>query len=365
MTKTLPVNQLFSLGDVRFSVNRCAADFATLVDQLFIPAGNQTESVKDSDVFHYTSDGENIRQLIDSVLKLHPECLWIDAAALITPQGKKILLTGKSGAGKSTTTLALALKYGWKMIAEDVLLINRSTNRLVNFPSPCSLKANAPELLLTTIGIEPSPLIGGEWLLMGDLANTQTHHAPFDIAINLELVHKHEPLFTERISVSEFCRAILANSNALRTSSGLTDLQDCLEDSLCFKMISGTLEDRLAQILHLSTDSDYATTLISTSSLDRIKDKQPTYFRADHLNSKLKDDGSLLLICAKTKRAYHFSQLGALVFEFCDGFHTPKQIASEIQNLFPLYDESILVDEITKLLCELESLHFIKIGAGT
>lgn len=114
---------IYKLGRVAFSVENGSP---TLNDELelLIPKCQSpaTETLQNP---------ETLRMLQNSIYKLHDDCLWLDAGCLITPSQKKVLIIGRSGAGKSTTTMAMALAYNCKVVAEDILLIDIKNDTLI------------------------------------------------------------------------------------------------------------------------------------------------------------------------------------------------------------------------------------------
>src|ERR1700722_506057 len=136
---------VFHLGRVVFSVANCQSDFQKTLD-ILLPHHANPESLKEEDIYEVnTGCTQDIRGLLTHILKRHLGCIWIDAAALIAPNGKKVLIVGQSGAGKSTTTMALALRYGWKVLGEDLVLLDQKTDQIINFASPFSLKKGTRE----------------------------------------------------------------------------------------------------------------------------------------------------------------------------------------------------------------------------
>lgn len=85
--------------------------------------------------------------LLDRCLADHAGYLWIDASALLTPQGALVLLSGPSHSGKTTLTLSMALAHNWKILAEDIVLIDLKTGLLVHLPDPFRCDRTQPAKL--------------------------------------------------------------------------------------------------------------------------------------------------------------------------------------------------------------------------
>jgi hypothetical protein len=86
----------------------------------------------------------------------------VHAASLEVPCGdglRSVLIVGKSGAGKSTTALALT-NVGWKVMGDDFSLLSYSENRLGvwGFPRECHVRPPTLALLpwLNQLPLEPA-----------------------------------------------------------------------------------------------------------------------------------------------------------------------------------------------------------------
>ncbi|HEV8718174.1 MAG TPA: hypothetical protein VGX03_35830 [Candidatus Binatia bacterium] len=155
---------IYALGRISFIVKSSDAAFERELTKL-LPRPRSTP-----DTIHEIRTGSDLRVLISDILGRHAGCLWIDAACLLSPHGQKVLIAGHSGAGKSTTTaLALALRYGWKVLAEDVTLIDLQADAVIVFAAPFSLKAGTVKLLQESIAMVPAPVVFGEWVSMNDM----------------------------------------------------------------------------------------------------------------------------------------------------------------------------------------------------
>ncbi|MDL1874876.1 hypothetical protein FBQ85_06860 [Cytophagia bacterium CHB2] len=62
-------------------------------------------------------------------------------AAGLEHNGKGYLILGKSGAGKSTTTLSL-VRHGWKYLGDDALLLHQAGSHIEAFGIPVNFKAD-------------------------------------------------------------------------------------------------------------------------------------------------------------------------------------------------------------------------------
>jgi hypothetical protein len=251
MTAEISKSTVFKLGRVAFSVANCENDFKTTLDILF-PHCPNPETLKEEEIYEvHTGCIQDIRGLLNHILKRHLGSIWIDAGVLIAPNGKKVLLVGQSGAGKSTTTMALALGYGWKVLGEDLILLDQKTDKIISFASPFSLKEGTRELLEETIHKAPDPILLDEWSPMGSMAAHGDVDLPFDISIFFERSLEYDPqLQIIETAKSEFVRKMLRVSNLLRHKDSPEKMVGYLGSGPCLTMRSGTLPERLQAILN-------------------------------------------------------------------------------------------------------------------
>jgi len=67
-------------------------------------------------------------------------------AAVLERNGKAVILPGDPGAGKSTLTAALALS-GWRLLSDEITLIDRDDGRIVPLARPVSLKNQSIDII--------------------------------------------------------------------------------------------------------------------------------------------------------------------------------------------------------------------------
>lgn len=67
-------------------------------------------------------------------------------AAVLERHGKAVILPGDPGAGKSTLTAALALS-GWRLLSDEITLIDRDDGRIVPLARPISLKNRSIDII--------------------------------------------------------------------------------------------------------------------------------------------------------------------------------------------------------------------------
>jgi hypothetical protein len=195
----------------------------------------------------------DVRGIVNTALRYHDGCLWIDAAALIAPNGKKILMAGASHSGKSTCAVALALKKKWRVLAEDITLFDMTSDELLCFASPFSLKPGTADRL-SAHGCQPPPLMFNEWIPMSDMAVGTEVPANLDFAFifdHIDDTGNPGPLVLKDLRQSDFVRGLVGISNLLHTSQAADKLCGYLENCRCIALSGGTISERLDEISKL------------------------------------------------------------------------------------------------------------------
>jgi len=230
-----------------FSVSNCDEDYAQKIGQL-LPHCNDT--VGDDDHVYDARMGciNDVRELFNHILKKHKGCLWIDAACVVSPQGHKILISGDSHAGKSTISMALAFAYDWKVMAEDIALLDGDKLEIINYASPFSMKEGTLSLLRDTFKVDPQPIVLDEWVPMGARNFGHDLTGPFDFVIQLKPFSFSEALDCQPISSSEYLRSVLNTSNVLRLKNGTENFMEFLREGTVFRISGGSTRERIEKI---------------------------------------------------------------------------------------------------------------------
>ncbi len=236
---------VYKLGRIAFAIKDGLAPFLGDLE-ILLP---RCDDAKESEVHFVNSN--NLRDLQNHIFELHSGCLWLDAGCLVTPNDKKILIVGRSGAGKSTTTMALALAHDWKVVAEDILLIDINKDELITFGAPFSLKPGTQELLLDSIGKAPTPIVRLEWSPLGDMVAPQGASAFFDYCFVFTRNHTDPAFQVSKLTASEYYRKCLPISNIIRIPAAGEKLLEYVSAAQCFEINDGTLDERLHKILEI------------------------------------------------------------------------------------------------------------------
>jgi hypothetical protein len=237
---------IYTLGRVAFTVNSPDATFERELARLFSPPRTTPATI------HTFSVKDDVRAVIAEALTFHSDYRWIHAACLRSPEGRTVLLAGRSGAGKSTTALALALGFGWKVLGEDLTLIDRATNAIIGFATPFSLKGPAPTLLREAIGTEPGPLLLGEWFRIDELYAAEECQAEFDVLVHLGRDGRSTGFAHSPCSAAEYTRLLLPSSSVLRDAGGPDGFAEAISSGACHWVMGGNLSERLSLVLELN-----------------------------------------------------------------------------------------------------------------
>jgi len=339
-----------------FSVENCGQEFVRDLDKL-LPRASQ-EEVDTGEVLEVRMGCvQDVRELVNHVLKRHFNCLWVDAACLVSPKGKKVIVCGKSHAGKSTLAMALSMGFGWSVLAEDIALIDPKTNQIITFASPFSIKEGTVELLKSAIGKAPEEITLKEWALTLPFAAKADYYAPFDVAIYLESPDKGNPIQTLPMSSPEFIRKLLLISNIIRKPQGAEKFAEYLTGSQIHQVFAGTVEERL-QFVHelcgepwhsIGIPADHRAevgsrsdeTSVAPESMPEVTESQK-YARASHITSTILSDGYCVLASKSEDRGgITLTPAAAIVWEYCDGQHTVGQIIDMLKELSASADSSL------------------------
>ncbi len=189
---------------------------------------------------------ELIRLIVRLALDRHRDCFWMDAATVVSPDGHVVLIAGPSHSGKSTAAMALSFGLNWKVISEDITLLDVSSLSLIPFASPLSAREGTLERIHRATGAQLGRLIGGEWLNLGCHADGSSH-SKIDFAYILPKTDGtvDEQFGVKQISLADFVRHLVPISNILHLPSGLESVMDLLSSARCFGIEGGNLNERL------------------------------------------------------------------------------------------------------------------------
>jgi hypothetical protein len=243
------VSEVRKLGRFSFVLQGADKELTDQLSALFPQSGEDNGA---PNIVQLT-DGD-VRTVVNQALRYHDGCLWIDAAALISPNGKKVLIAGASHSGKSTSTVALALIRNWKVLSEDITLFDPLTDKLLSFASPFSLKPGTADRLRANACIPPR-LFMNEWISMEGMMAEGEQSPQLDLAFAFR--HLADPsapgsLELGELSPTEFVHCLLPISNLLHVNGLADKMVSYLSRSRCFALGGGSITERLDLIESLT-----------------------------------------------------------------------------------------------------------------
>jgi energy-coupling factor transporter ATP-binding protein EcfA2 len=176
----------------------------------------------------------------DLVASMHG-LFWFHGACL-AKDNSIIFLVGHSGAGKTTTSLAL-LAQGYRLITDDIVLINLATQFLQPFPRCPKIRRGAATLLAAA-GFNlhhESELRDNYVILNGCHINYHRHYLP-EKNIRLFFLHKDDGRKSgkNRLSLSEALIQLMKHANIYHQDPDFSQSSQLLANAACFELSVGT-----------------------------------------------------------------------------------------------------------------------------
>lgn len=300
----------FVLGNFVFRVSTRRTDVLEAARQLLMPLSSAPQSSAGAewscDVIDLDKDIQSscpnrpgtsdcvaiVDHIFATALEQQQPCLWLDAAALTTNDDRLVLLAGASGAGKTTLALSLAMACGWKVLSEDITLVDTGTGRIIPLARPFRLRPDSQARITEATTEKPTPLVLGRWFFDRGLFSQEQRKLtasvavllrpadelpdPVDLEANVDgtAVSTAVPPAWQRegcphprleptasgertaalgltirdLKAGECLRSILPISNAVRMPAGIEILQDGLKQARCFELSGGSLKERLEAV---------------------------------------------------------------------------------------------------------------------
>ena len=177
-------------------------------------------------------------------------------AAVVAKDGAAIMMPGFPGAGKSTLCASLVMLAGWRLLSDELALLDPADGRVHAHPRPISLKNASIDVVRGFAGARLGPVYLGT--RKGDI----THAAcPAEsVARAAEPAHVRWVLFPrfeanaapriEEISRSEAFVLISEQSfnNERMGEAGFEALCGLLSGARCYEMVYGSTADALALV---------------------------------------------------------------------------------------------------------------------
>lgn len=197
---------------------------------------------------------ETVRSIIAISVNAHTGCLWLHGTLLQDERQQTILLAGKAHAGKTTVTLALAYLFGYKIVADDFVLIDLENEAVVPFAAPARIREGTRALINELAKREVIKASDEPWMPLVPLMSNQDCPAKFNAIFYLSYINSQvvNPVSQSAISVSDFLRMMARNSNLLKTNS-LDRAVRLFNGCSAYTIEGGGLRDRVELIDRLTS----------------------------------------------------------------------------------------------------------------
>lgn len=258
MTETAHISpETFALGNFAFRLKSRSQAVLDGARKLYLSTCSDSQyHVFDLDLVVQDTDEERanrLRALTTDAYRYHSGHLYIDGCALVTEHSELVLLAGASHAGKTTLTVATVEKLGWKILSEDLVLIEPSLAGVVPFTNPLSVRPGSLKLIADATGMTPPNLYLDRWLARDEMFYAGPLRKPkFNHSIILHADSDNQTFRNSTATPHEFLRRLLPLSNALHLDNGLDLLGHCLDESQCSIVYGGTVKDRLELLKELT-----------------------------------------------------------------------------------------------------------------
>ena len=190
---------------------------------------------------------------ISEGIKRWERFIHVHAAVLATPD-ESVLIVGRSGAGKSTTSVALA-QAGLTLFTDDVALIARDTLRPFSVPRPIKLDLQSRRLLRKTgLRVRPESRLGesiARTALPG-LAPLAVPGPPLTKAIFFGEGRQAQAQLRDITRAEAVIRLVQQSASERFGESGPTDGALAVVNAVrCYELVAGDLDTTVQTVLDL------------------------------------------------------------------------------------------------------------------
>lgn len=259
------LSQAFQFGRCRFAVEANDQEAIAWIGSKFLPCSQALPDAEvivveklaqwqgSADIDSKTPQEQRslmVSGLCKRLYDNHADCIWMDAAALCAPDGRLVLLTGPSCAGKSTLALGMSLVHGWKILSEDITLIDPERRTVLACPAPSGIRAGTAERLTDLGSLRNTMPAQTGWFFDPNLYMSKSMPAKFDQAVALEPLGESgcdapAKMSLQFLSSYEYIKSVLPFSNLLRLDNKIGVLHEAVEQARCVKLSGGTLRERV------------------------------------------------------------------------------------------------------------------------
>lgn len=186
-------------------------------------------------------------EIVNQAVRESPGHLWIHGACLLK-DGETTLLVAETGTGKTTLSMGM-LHYGYKLLTDDIILIELETRRIVPVPRCPKYRPPAPEYL-RNIGfdLEKQARLMDRYILL-PLERFQLEPVPLPLHRIYRLSRSAElPAQSHRVNSTDGILGLLSQSNILALDPTLELAYDVFAGTTFISMNLAHYADDLKRI---------------------------------------------------------------------------------------------------------------------
>lgn len=198
----------------------------------------------DEDTFEWRAY-DAIEAIVTQGHNFHKGSPYMDAVTLVDPSGRVLMICGASGAGKTTTGVALTLTTPAKFVSEDIVTFDQKGMQILQSTAPLSIRPKTMNLF-EELNIPLPTLVGNRFFLAPQLFDHQHRPLKIDLLVLLGPMQEGAPLATRTAKPAEALRRMLPISNFLVHPEMPDILLESLSSTKIICMDGGTLRERLA-----------------------------------------------------------------------------------------------------------------------
>lgn len=182
--------------------------------------------------------------------------LVMHAAVVADAEGRAIMMPGFPGAGKSTLCAALVLLQRWRLLSDELTLLDTASGQVQAHPRPIALKNHSIDVVRAFVGAQLGPVYAGT--RKGDITHAacpedSCARAAEPARVRWVLFPRFQagaaPQLEEVGRAEAFVRINEQSFNHERMGeAGFAGLSGLLSEARCFELVYGSTADALALV---------------------------------------------------------------------------------------------------------------------
>lgn len=188
-------------------------------------------------------------EIINHAIRESPGLLWIHGACLCR-EGETLMLVAETGTGKTSLSLGL-LKYGFRLLTDDIILMDPATRCFVPLPRCPKVRPPAPAALRALgFDLAHEAEMFEQYVVLPD---RRLYTLPLPVAVDrLYLLSRSSdrPAQVQELDTTSGILALLEGSNLLAMDPSLTLAHDLFRDTRFLAMNLSHFAYDLATIAH-------------------------------------------------------------------------------------------------------------------